>query len=194
MNQPGPALEAMLRRLRETPAEFLAEPRIGASGTVSVPALVHDLMRMHGHAPFPRWLAALGGIDPRARRNRLALAMITCWLLADAWFLARPLPLEALCAVFDSATPLLAQATAAHRFAADAADGEELVRVVLVRLGYRPAGETSAQAEDRLAAVSGAARRRLLEASRAAEKRARAVREALARKAAQEAADKWTRE
>nr|WP_235584358.1 hypothetical protein [Massilia sp. MS-15] len=189
----------MLRRLRETPAEFLAEPRIGsytgAAGVV-VPALVHDLMRMHGHAPSPRWLAALGGIDPRARRNRLALAMITCWLLADPWFLARPLPLplDALCAVFDSATPLLAQATAAHRFAADAADGEELVRVVLARLGYRPAGETAAQAEDRLAAVSGAARRRLLEASRAAEKRARAVREALARKAAQEAADKWTRE
>jgi hypothetical protein len=34
----------------------------------------------------------------------------------------------------------------------------------------------------------------LLVASRSAERRARAIREALAKKAAEEAADKWTRE
>ena len=55
-------------------------------------------------------------------------------------------------------------------------------------------GETVAQATDRLSAISGTERRRLLEASRAAEARARAIREALIKKQAEESADKWTRE
>mgnify|MGYP003580705592 CR=1 FL=1 len=71
---------------------------------------------------------------------------------------------------------------------------EELVRTTVARLGLQPDGETAAQAADRLASVSGVERRRLLQASRAAEARARAIREALARKAAEESADKWTRE
>jgi len=71
---------------------------------------------------------------------------------------------------------------------------EELARVLLAHLGYRPAGETEAQASDRLSRISGTERQRLLAASRAAEERARAIREALAKKAAEESADKWTRE
>ena len=58
----------------------------------------------------------------------------------------------------------------------------------------RPAGESVAQAQDRLTALSSIERNRLLAASRAAEERSRAIREALARKAAQESADKYTRE
>src|SRR5438046_2502445 len=69
-----------------------------------------------------------------------------------------------------------------------------VARVVLARLNYRPARETIAQATDRLSSLSSTERRRLLEASRAAERRARAIREALAKKAAEESADKWTRE
>jgi hypothetical protein len=65
---------------------------------------------------------------------------------------------------------------------------------VLARLDCRPEGETIAQATDRLSGLSGTERRRLLEASRASEQRARAIREALAKKAAEESADKWTRE
>jgi len=194
MNKQGPALEALTRRLLDTPAEFMEEPRVDSVGTVAVEALVHDLMRLHGHRAPASWLDALGGAQARARRNRLAVAMIVCWLLADEWFLAQGLPGDAMCALFTDTTPVLAESTPAHNFVLDAGYGEELVRVTLAHFGYRPADETPEQAQDRLAAVSGAARRRLLEASRAAEKRACEVREALARKAAEEAADKWTRE
>jgi division protein CdvB (Snf7/Vps24/ESCRT-III family) len=65
---------------------------------------------------------------------------------------------------------------------------------VLAHLGYRPDDETAAQAADRLQAVSGSARRALIEASRNAERRAREIRAALEAKEAQESADKWTRE
>jgi regulator of extracellular matrix RemA (YlzA/DUF370 family) len=58
----------------------------------------------------------------------------------------------------------------------------------------RPAGETVAQAEDRLISLSSAEHARVLRASRDAEKRAQEIRAALARKAAEESADKYTRE
>ena len=48
--------------------------------------------------------------------------------------------------------------------------------------------------QDRLVTLSSSERQRVLRASRAAEERARAIREALARKAAQESADKYTRD
>jgi len=61
-------------------------------------------------------------------------------------------------------------------------------------LDYRPEGESEAQAKDRLSALSSTERQRLLDESRDAEKRAREIRQALARKAAEQSADKWTRE
>jgi hypothetical protein len=71
---------------------------------------------------------------------------------------------------------------------------EEIVRSLLAVLELIPEGETEAQADDRLTRVSSAQRKRLLAAAREAEARAEVVREALAAKAAQEAADKYTRE
>jgi len=64
----------------------------------------------------------------------------------------------------------------------------------LASAGLRPAGESRNVAEDRWLAVSSRERTRLAAASRAAEERARQIREALARKAAEESADKWSRE
>ena len=83
---------------------------------------------------------------------------------------------------------------AVEKFVTDVERREELARFALARLGFRPQTETRAQAEDRLSSLSAAERARVLSAARVAEERARAVREALARKAAEESADKYTRE
>ncbi len=194
MKNLGPSLESMTRRVLDTPAEFLALSRIGSAGTVAVPALVHDVLLMHGHCAQVRWLDACAGADSGVGRNRLAVVMIVSWLLADEWFLVQGLPAEALCRLFDTTTGELADATPAHKFVGEADHRDELVRVVLEHFGYRPMGETPEQAADRLMAVSSESRRKLLVASRESEKRAREVREALARKAAEESADKWTRD
>jgi len=69
-----------------------------------------------------------------------------------------------------------------------------MIRFALARLDLRPSGETLTQAQDRLTTLSSIERNRVLAASRAAEQRTRDIREALARKAAQESADKYTRE
>ncbi|MGZ5198837.1 MAG: hypothetical protein ACXWC4_03625 [Telluria sp.] len=194
MIRPGPDLETLTRRLADTPPDFLDEPRLAGSGRVRVPALINDLAGMHGGCATLEVLETFTGQSARSDRNRLAVALIGAWLLADPWFLAQRLDPRALVQLLAEVAAEMAAATPAHRFVADAERREELVRTMLDRFGYRPAGETAAQAADRLAAISAVERRRLLEASRAAEQRAREIREALARKVADESADKWTRE
>jgi len=187
-------LAALTRRLAETPQEFLAEPRVAGHGEVAVAALVNDVLRLYGARAGAAALAQFEGVDARADRNRLALAMIMAWLLADeALSAARPAQEDVIAALSMLARELAA-VTRAHAFVHDAERREELVRSVLARLGLRPHGETEAQSADRLSAISALQRRALLDASRKAEARARKVREALARKLAEESADKWTRE
>ena len=190
----GPALEVLTHRLADMPAEFLAEPRIGDTGTVSVVALVFDLLVRHGaHAPASS-LQPFAGASLKADRNRLALVMVTVWLLADEWFIGQSCKQGDLLALLGESVNELALATPAHQFVQEPDRREELVRHVLAQLGFRPAGESERQAADRLSSVSGAQRKRLLEASRKAEQRAREIRAALAKKEAEESADKWSRE
>ena len=125
--------------------------------------------------------------------NQLSMAAVMAWLLADASLCSTNEP-GAVLALFTDTVPALAAQAKAEKYVLDADRREELARTAVARLGLLPAGETQAQASDRLASVSSVERRRLLEASRAAEERARAIREALVRKAAEESADKWTRE
>ncbi|MBH1983450.1 MAG: hypothetical protein I8H79_12920 [Burkholderiales bacterium] len=197
MQTPGPHLETLTHRLADTPVEFLAEPRIAGvanAQAVAVAALVNDILLLHGARAPAASLQGFIGAQVKADRNRLALAMILCWLLADDWFIGQQLPQPALLQVLGEAARELAASTPAHQFTQDPERREELARFVLARLGFRPRDESVAQSTDRLSAISGTERRRLLEASRLAEQRAREIREALAKKAAEESADKWSRE
>ncbi len=193
MNLAGPQLETLTQRLSETPTDFLLEPKIGSSGVVFVPALVNDLLaRWHIPVPVQQLERYQGRV--LVERNRLALLMIAVWLLADEWFVAAAITPEKFFKLFDEILPAMAAITPAQRFVQDPDRREELVRMILRTLDYRPANETVAIATDRLSALSSVEQKRLLAESRAAEKRSRAVREALIKKAAEESADKWTRE
>jgi hypothetical protein len=194
MDHEGPILETLTRRLAETPEDFLAEPRIGAAGRVHTPAVVGDLLRALGGTAGAGELARFQGTAAPRDRNRLSITLVLCWLLADDWFVRAAPPSAALLTLLgDEAAELAAQAVAG-KFVADPERREELARLALARLCYRPAGETVAQAQDRLTTLSSAERARVLRAARAGEERARAIREALVAKAAEESADKWGRE
>ncbi len=194
LDHSGPPLESLVHRLAETPREFLDEPRMQGRGQVAVAALVHDLMVRLGHVPDDDFLTGFDAGGGDSHRNRLSLVAVLVWLLADEWFAEHRELTTDLSGLLTDSAALLAEGTSVERYISDPDRREELVRTTLAAFGCRPAGETSQQAIDRLTAVSGTERRRLLQASRAAEERAKAVREALVRKAAQESADKWTRE
>lgn len=193
MNKSGPPLELLLRRLADTPPDFLDEPQIGGSGQIFVPAVVNDLLTRITQVQTPEVLNRFRGKDS-ADRNRLQLVLIMAWLLADEWFAEADLAPDQVLDLLDGTARELAASTSAKKFITDPDRREELVRTGLARLGYRPAGETGAQATDRLSALSVTERNRLLEASRAAEARARKIREQLIQKQAEASADKWTRE
>lgn len=189
----GPPLERLTRRLIDTPQEFLDSPRSGRKGQVAVAALVADLVAMHGGRAGLDDLAPFRP-DVSAAPAFLTLVAIATWWLADETLLENPVSGTELVALLTSAVGDLAREAAATRYIHEPDRREEFARVLLDRLGLVPEGESAAQAQDRLASVSSLERRRLLAASRAAQERARAIREALARKAAEESADKWTRE
>ncbi len=195
MNKEGPVLETLTRRLAECPADFLAEPRIGSLGSVHVDAVVSDLMRELGGAPLSKIEASIfQASDAKQHRNRLSLVLITCWLLHDEWFRSQQqFAMQAYRFLRQGLTELAAMVQAT-KFVYDPDRREELVRLCLKALGLRPAGESIAQAQDRLATLNSAERQRVIRASRAAEERAHAIREAMARKAADEANAKAMRE
>lgn len=196
--RPGPALAPLLRRLMDTPADFLLEPRVevkgGFAGELHVDALVNDVLRWMGGPPIP---AATGASLRRgasaADKNALKLASITCWLLFDPFFkgkadlasAARKLLIEDLRALAGVVRP--------GDCVTDPDRREELTRLSLSKLGLHPEGETEKAAMDRLKALDSAERLALAKAAAAAEKRAREIREAAA-KAAAEAASYYGRE
>jgi hypothetical protein len=194
MQREGPPLEALTRRLAETPEDLLAEPVIGGAGRVHTAAVVNDLLDLLDGGGAPPDLAPFASRDSKRDRNRLAITLVLCWLLADEWFRGGRLPRADALRLLAEEPAALAPHVASAKLVTDPERREELARVALARLGYRPAGETVAQAQDRLTGLSSTERERVLRASRMAEERARQVREALARKAAEESADKWTRE
>jgi hypothetical protein len=194
MEQEGCELSRLMRRITETPPEFLEEPRLGQHGTVAVSAVVGDLCRWHGVDPGLAALDAFAVGTPKSDRNRLRVSLLLSWVLAEDWFRGLDLRAAPLIPLLLQGASELAEHVAVEKLVSDPERREELARFCLARLGFRPLGESRAQAEDRLTSLSAAERARVLKASRDAEARARAVREALARKAAEESADKYTRE
>ena len=193
MNQEGPTLERLLRRLIETPADFLADPQaISGRGIIHVPAVVSDLLELHGSSGMD--VGPLAPEDSTAARRSAGVSLLLCWLLADPELVSQCIPAKELHTLLTAGASELASQNTAAKYCDDSERREEMVRFALARLNLRPSDETLTQAQDRLTTLSSIERNRVLAASRAAEQRTREIREALARKAAQESADKYTRE
>lgn len=191
MTSAGPPLAALTRRLAECPPEFLAQPRSGDRHGVHVAAVVADLIRDLGGPPLAATAAA---VFERGDRNHLQIVLVATWLLHDEWFLSRGGLGEAVAGLLGRGLDELTAVVAAERFVTDPDRREELARRVLAALGLHPAGEGEAQARDRLTSLDSVELRRLIAASQEAERRAREVREAMNKKAAQEAAASYGRE
>jgi hypothetical protein len=194
MKEMGPPIEQLTHRLSETPPDFLDEPKIGQTGRIHVDAVVNDLLQNLGMAPDAEHLDRFRGSSAFEDRNRLSIVLLLCWLLHDEWFQKASLDINDIWSLLYIEADALADQVAAGKFVSDPDRREELARLSLARVGLCPEGESETQAQDRLTSLSSRERARVLAAARAAEERAREIREKLARKAAEESADKWTRE
>lgn len=195
MNQEGPLLETLTRRLAECPSEFLEEPRIGTTvgGRVETAAVVSDLLRDLGGESLTLQQASVFGYNSQGKRESLQLVLIVCWLLHDGWFLSHKAQQGVLKLLTDGLKDLT-DLVKPEKFVTDADRREELVRVCLKAMGLRPAGESLAQAQDRLSTLNTVERARVIREAQAAEERARQIREEMARKAAEEAASYYARD
>ena len=194
MTREGPALAALTRRLSECPPDFLLEPLVGGRGEVDAGAVVSDLSRALGGTLLnPQQLALFRPARPETRA-RIRTALIASWVLYDAWFRQQGLFGQAAVALLAGGLAEVADVVDAPQFVSDPDRREELVRLILRALELRPAGESEAQATDRLTTLSSVERNRILRETRAAQERVREIREAMKRKAAEEAAAAYGRE
>ncbi|MBN1617171.1 MAG: hypothetical protein JW875_07640 [Spirochaetales bacterium] len=193
MKKIGPPLAHLLRRLEDTPVEFYTLPVNGAPDSMAVHALIADLCLTLG-TPFKikdinRLCVGRGVISD----NTYRLMAVGTWFLSDTslTFLLTP---SAVCTVIEKSLAQLSYERNVEYYLFEEDGREEFVRAVLRDLGARPEGETIAQAEDRLSAVSSQARRVVMGEAAEGLARDRQLRAALAKKAAEEAADKYMRE
>lgn len=192
----GPSLQELTHRLSECPAEFLREPRIAWSGVLHVEALVFDTLRdmcAPGTLPHP---VVVQPFDHNAAGDEkwLRLVCIACWLLNDDWFIGRTEYSVNAARWLRKELQEVAQIVEPSQWTSDADRREELARRCLAALGLVPQGESEAMAQDRLNTLDSVERKRVLMATQAAQQRAQEIREAMRKKAAEEAAAKYTRE
>ena len=192
----GPPIEVLTRRLIDTPRDVLAEPLGAPGGRVDVAAVVSDLVRLHGGAGLDTVQAAPFRLPPSpdaAAVNWLRCVLVASWVLADPSLVALAAP-DAVAAFLATGLRDLAATVTSTTLVSDPDRREELARRCELALGLVPAGETEAQAVDRLTTLDSAERARVLAATLDAERRAEEVRQAMHAKAAAEAAAKASRE
>lgn len=190
--QEGPVLDRLLHHLAECPEEFLREPRIGQKGEIRVQAVIQDLLAAFG-ATTAFDTSRFASTKPQARAF-LRLVLVSSWLVSNDWFLSSYRRPEQVYHFLATGLYDLAPLVAAEQFVADPDRREELVRLCLLSLGLRPAGETQAQSDDRLKTLNTVERTRVLKDTEEQRKRAKLLREQMKKQAAEEAAAKVSRE
>lgn len=193
----GPSLEELVRRLAECPPEFV-ETCMTTTGNKQLTAILSD--HFLSLTSFP-WTAdrlpqlAVLNTSSRDKSQSMrwwGLVSIATWLVHDRFFLDRPdLGEFSLAWLLNDSLKQLAELVRPNQFIDDPDRREELVRLCLSAHQLRPAGEQPAQAADRLATLDSVSRQKILQETAEAERRAREVREAMARQRAMESASRY---
>lgn len=202
-NRTGPSITYLTHRLAQAPPSVLDRPRIVSpeSEIVSTAGVVSDLLlELGGSMLSPEGCAAFFRHFRTRNINLLQIVQVACYLCFDRWLSelaakdqGSDLP-GRLAGFLANGFDELAKLAKASYFLEDPEGREEMARLMLAAMGLLPEGESEAQARDRLAALDSVERARLTERTREVQRRAREIREAMARKAAEEAASKMTRE
>jgi hypothetical protein len=196
----GPDLFYLLQRLQSCPNEFLLSPILlsqpkNYKGEIQTASVVNDLLLDLGLSEDPKIIFNTLQLKHSAENaNYLQLVLITSYLIGDNWFLQSKKYGLKVKELFQNKLKPLALLVEAKQFVLDSERREELVRFCLKELNLKPNGESETHANDRLTTINSIERQKLIEESKAAQKRAQELREAIARQEAEEAASKWNRE
>ena len=192
MKVEGPDIRELTRHLAECPPIFLDEPvHPSIQGGVHVPAVLSDLLARMGAPRLSEVEVELFRYPDvksvRTERNRLRMALVGAWFFSHRGLRGGDTA-ERLRRWLAYDLKPLAEVVPADDLVRDSDRREEFARLGLAALDMRPLGETAAQAQNRLSALSTVERQRVIAEARAAEERARQVREELERKRREEEA------
>jgi hypothetical protein len=196
MSGTSPPLAELLRWLAEMPEPFHAEPQGFAGGRIVVNAVVADLFEsIIGEQPDEAWLAVFAPENSsKFERNRLRFVLAACHLLWHPALRTGIADRAGLSKLLVQDMAVMASVVSADELVTDIERREELIRRALRALGVLLPGEGQKESEDRLVQLDSLERHRLLREAAKKEERAREVREMMARRAAEEAAAKVSRE
>lgn len=191
-----PPLAEFLRWMNEPPAAFLGEPLGFPNGRIPVRAVVCDLHETLFNERPDEWLLSAFTPDKKTKveYNMHRWVLAACHLLWHPALRSETLPKIGFKKLLVQDLASLAAVAPANKLIDDEERREELVRKTLMALNLLLPGESRKEAEDRLTQVDSVERQRIVSEAAAKEKRTREVREAMIKKAAEEAAAKETRE
>lgn len=203
MEKIGPELDDLTHWLTECPSDFYQLPidsDSAASATkpgtnvisINVAAIASDHLRDH-NMPLVE-LRKVGATIARMSVSQQRLIAIAVWLLRAPWLMKQTQLAAKIGTLLTEGLAELSRTINPASTVTDPDRREELARLCLKQLGYRPAGETIEQARDRLNTLDSVERVRVVSQTREAESRARAIRQAMATKRAQEAAARYSPE
>lgn len=185
-----PTISELIHHIKRCPVDFLGEPVRGGKGDVYTEALVNDSWRrLSGNPVAPRRVE----ISAQERTvSELKLMQICCWALSHPFF--AQVKLQWFESFFTEGLREIAPLVKSEEWVNDEERAEELARMLMHACNAVPAGETTAEAQDRFEAVNTLRRLKVIEESRAAIERAREIRRKMAEKKAREAANVYARE
>lgn len=190
----GPPLESLIKHLADCPPVFLRGlwPR-DRDGIVTT-AVFYDLLREITNWDESILQQRINALFVAENKNLRESQQVAAWLFFHPWFrkFARTIDMgEALLRLCSEDLPRLDPHVPSESLIRLEDRIEELARLALKKCGTTPEGESQSVAEDRLTAVSTLVREQLAEKTAS---RARAIRKAMAEKAAREAANVYGRE
>lgn len=189
----GPSVTALTHRLLSIPGDFIVYQE--NTGILDISPVVSDLLLSLGQPALSQQESEhFKAAGQTAEAKGLRILLCVCYLLDDPWFHGQSWGGEIRECLSHEWFRELAKIQAPGVFIQDSLRREELVRIVLNLLEIQPREETAEHSQDRLRTLDSLEEKSILQQSQAARKRVQEIREALARKAAEEAASKMSRE
>lgn len=199
----GPPILVLMQRLLQTPREFLFSPLFELSPTrknlknsIYLPALYSDLcFFISNEFANPEDLKFFKLENNSQNINLLNIYALAVYLLHFPFFQNKPFLKSKLQVLFEKKLVAYNEILKAEKFIIDSEKREEFCRFILYHLGYIPESETERYALERLTSLDSIERIKLIsDARRAQIAREEAIREAIRKREAEEAASRMSGE